>query len=917
MDSPRTRRKKKAHKDEYRNFSVRMGSNKPKEKTVPYFPDPAPDLRIAESEETSGSKFWASLSFALTSCLPGAWIRRDGSQAKQAWREKVAIFLIMVLTSFVFVGLFGFLPLFLCQTTNHYTWQDINLVNAGVLAPHREAWTIIHGKIYDVKGFMDKHPSGASDVEDYIMKDASELFPRTPPGALPDLGFRECLRANVSLAPNLTEPVCDMLDEYDSGVGKVCHTSATGLDGIERAMGKYIEGTLVYSLSVLEAQGDFQYVVIDNTVYNVTSYLAKNPERNVDAPTAYLDEKLSDIIFLGEGREDGNVTRLFNNQFNDQVVAAKYKKCMDHMFYQGEIDQRYDPVCEGFNVLMFVGLIFVAAILVLQTVCSLFYVFRRSRHLTGDMLKNHVMVLVPCYNEGDKELGKTVQSVLDTDYPEENKIMMIVCDGVITGRGESCSTPETIAKMLGYSMDAATDPAHLYTSIGASTRNRAFVYNGTYKKDGKALKYIVVVKCGADKERNTPRAGNRGKRDSQLIVQGLFNRVQYGRKLNDLDVAICRALNDADVGIEDLRYLMAIDADTRVREDSMAQMIHSMETKTRILACCGETRVDNKSESWVTMIQVYEYFSSHHLKKAFESLFGTVTCLPGCFTMYRILTEDNRPLFACDNVLAQYQRNDIESLHEKNLFHLGEDRMLTTLLLKYFPGMRLSFVPEAICWTIVPHTFKILLSQRRRWINSTFHNMWELLKVKTMCGVCVFSMKTIVIADMISTMILPATLTYAVYFLAVVIVGREPLSQTIVLVYTIIFGSQMIIFILRSRWSYFFWFIAFQILGVPVFYFILPLYSFWHMDDLSWGQTRQVEGGDKSDDTEDGEVEVSGTTETPFCDEDGTLPADLSAPAPPATPQPPGHKGSSATALVHVHTEDGTGRVGTVGLTEV
>jgi chitin synthase len=29
------------------------------------------------------------------------------------------------------------------------------------------------------------------------------------------------------------------------------------------------------------------------------------------------------------------------------------------------------------------------------------------------------------------------------------------------------------------------------------------------------------------------------------------------------------------------------------------------------------------------MIQVYEYYISHHLSKAFESLFGSVTCLPG------------------------------------------------------------------------------------------------------------------------------------------------------------------------------------------------------------------------------------------------------------------------------------------------
>jgi hypothetical protein len=34
----------------------------------------------------------------------------------------------------------------------------------------------------------------------------------------------------------------------------------------------------------------------------------------------------------------------------------------------------------------------------------------------------------------------------------------------------------------------------------------------------------------------------------------------------------------------------------------------------------------------VTMIQVFEYYTNHHMKKAFESAFGCVTCLPGCFT---------------------------------------------------------------------------------------------------------------------------------------------------------------------------------------------------------------------------------------------------------------------------------------------
>ena len=193
-----------------------------------------------------------------------------------------------------------------------------------------------------------------------------------------------------------------------------------------------------------------------------------------------------------------------------------------------------------------------------------------------------------------------------------------------------------------------------------------------------------------------------------------------------------------------------------------------------------------------------------------------------------------------DQVYSEYARNDIESLHEKNLYFLGEDRMLTTLLLKNFPEMRLSFVPEAACWTIVPHTYSILLSQRRRWINSTFHNMLELLKVKTMCGICCLSMKTIVILDLIATMILPASMCYAVYFIYLVFVTGEDISMLMLILYGVILGVQVVIFLLRSRWDMLFFFLVFMIAGVPLFYFILPLYSFAKMDDFSWGATRQV-----------------------------------------------------------------------------
>jgi len=428
---------------------------------------------------------------------------------------------------------------------------------------------------------------------------------------------------------------------------------------------------------------------------------------------------------------------------------------------------------------------------------------------------------------------------MDTTYPDDNKVLLVIADGNVTGKGEKMSTPDTLAKLLGFKQ-SHTDRAYECNSIGELPANRAKIYYGTYVDCGRVLKYIVLAK-----------AENRGKRDSQLLITGLLNRFHHGRSLNSLDIAIKYALDNLQLPLDEIRYLMAIDADTRIDRESISHMTYSMNKNDRILALCGETKVDNKSQSWVTSIQVFEYYTNHHMKKAFESVFGCVTCLPGCFTMYRLFSNDGRPLLSCDDVYQRYSSNNvkIKTLHDKNLYHLGEDRMLTTLLLRYFPDMKLSFVPEATCYTVVPHTFSVLLSQRRRWINSTFHNMLELIQVSNpMCGVCCLSMKSIVVLDLVATLILPASFIYVCCILFITLWTGEPISLFMLVVWGIVVGVQVVVFLLRSRWDYWWWFFIFVVAGVPVFYFVLPLYSFWHMDDFSWGTTRQVSDGNEKGD---------------------------------------------------------------------
>ena len=124
-------------------------------------------------------------------------------------------------------------------------------------------------------------------------------------------------------------------------------------------------------------------------------------------------------------------------------------------------------------------------------------------------------------------------------------------------------------------------------------------------------------------------------------------------------------------------------------------------------------------------------------------------------------------------------------------------------------------------------------------------------------------MKVVVGIDLIATMILPASFCYAVYLLFLVFFEDLPVSTVLLVLYAIIMGVQIVVFVLRSRWDYLWWFFIYFTVGLPVFYLILPVYSFWNMDDFSWGKTRAVGGNApvgapvaaEEDDEEDDEKE--------------------------------------------------------------
>ncbi|TPX32351.1 chitin synthase [Synchytrium microbalum] len=375
------------------------------------------------------------------------------------------------------------------------------------------------------------------------------------------------------------------------------------------------------------------------------------------------------------------------------------------------------------------------------------------------------------------------------------------------------------------------------------------------RKDGR-VPMILVVKCGNPEEREpgNRKPGNRGKRDSQVLVMNFLSKVMFDDRLTELEFELVHKLW-AIGGVHPSKYegVLMVDADTKVYPDCITHMVACMLNDPKVMGLCGETRIANKFGSWVTMIQVFEYYISHHLTKAFESVFGGVTCLPGCFCMYRIKAPKPEhegtfvPLLANPDVVEQYSENVVDTLHKKNLLLLGEDRFLTTLMLKNFPHRKMIFVPQAVCKTVVPDSFKILLSQRRRWINSTIHNLLELILVRDLCGIFCFSMQFVIFMELVGTVVLPAAISFTIFLLIESFFISPPPYIPLGLLAAILGLPALLIVMTAHHPMYIFWMFIYLV-SLPIWNFVLPLYAFWHFDDFSWGQTRQVAGEKKGED---------------------------------------------------------------------
>jgi chitin synthase len=103
-------------------------------------------------------------------------------------------------------------------------------------------------------------------------------------------------------------------------------------------------------------------------------------------------------------------------------------------------------------------------------------------------------------------------------------------------------------------------------------------------------------------------------------------------------------------------------------------------------------------------------------------------------------------------------------------------------------------------------------------------------------------MQFVVGMELMGTLVLPAAISFTLYLIIISIIPGGANTTIPLVLLAIVLGLPGLLIVVTSRKvAYVGWMIVYLI-SLPIWNGLLPAYAFWHFDDFSWGQTRQVAG---------------------------------------------------------------------------
>ncbi|NCI51267.1 sulfatase-like hydrolase/transferase [Sediminibacterium roseum] len=290
--------------------------------------------------------------------------------------------------------------------------------------------------------------------------------------------------------------------------------------------------------------------------------------------------------------------------------------------------------------------------------------FTDFRILASSVHAPSVSILAPAYNEG-LNIVENVKSLLSIFY--SNLEVIIINDG---------SKDDSLAKLIDaydlYKVDFFVHEQIPTKEVRGVYKSRKNVYH----------KLIVVDKV------------NGGKAD---------------------------ALN-VGINVSSHKYLVCIDVDCVLEQDALLRMIKPFleQTDKRVIASGGVVRIANSCtiedgrlvkvklpDDYLPRIQTLEYIRAFILGRMAWTRLNGLMLISGAFGAF-----DKEIAIKCGG----YDHRTV-----------GEDMELVVRMRRYMEEQNekyiVTYIPDPLCWTEAPATFKILGRQRNRWIRGTFETL--------------------------------------------------------------------------------------------------------------------------------------------------------------------------------------------------
>jgi chitin synthase len=341
--------------------------------------------------------------------------------------------------------------------------------------------------------------------------------------------------------------------------------------------------------------------------------------------------------------------------------------------------------------------------------------------------RNYLYVL-PCYNETAEELRQTIQALTCQQVvPGDRRMLFIICDGIVTGAGQTEPTSVLLKKLLQVQ---GVCEVHEYLTWDGKVNVGVF-YTGLWAHGTFQLPFFFFIK-----------QQNYGKRDSLVFVRQLcfaYNKacavqaqacevqVQAQMQAQECEVQVqtypghvpdqARLLETMQYVFESrpLDYIIGVDGDTVFDYNCSYELIQGISRDSAIQGCVGLVMVSQAQPQFSpwSMYQYAEYLTAQCLRRHAQSLCTQqVTCLSGCIQILRVSDATCGPA-----VLRAFNYLPFPNEHifRKIRSYASEDRNHVSNMFDLFPKARTTQTLDALAYTSVPTSLRVFLSQRRRW----------------------------------------------------------------------------------------------------------------------------------------------------------------------------------------------------------